>query len=48
MQKGSKEALHKSAKAMAAKMEEVQGYAAALQHEYDKGKGIYQAEMAGQ
>ena len=44
VQKESKEALHKSEHAMVAKMEEVQGCAAALQHDYDKEKGIHQAE----
>ena len=44
MQKESKEALHKSEHAMVAKMEELQGYTVALQHDYDKEKGIHQAE----
>ena len=44
VQKESKEALYKSRGPMVAKMEQVRGYGAALQHDQNKAKGIYQAE----
>ena len=44
VQKEGKEALHNKYEAIMKNIEGVQGYAAALHHDYDKAKGIHQAE----